>query len=284
MPSVEYDSSRESLYSPSTRPTLFDAEFKYSDTQLSIESSRLAYLQAEDSAIELALLSDALSRVQFADLKPFNSAKTGSQGFGAYRAADKTALIAFRGTEPEELADLATVLEAHTAPWTESAGRVHAGFASAARAVLPQLNWWLEEKCPEHSRLILCGHSLGAALATLVASIRKPTLLLTIGSPRVGNSQFASTLDGVAVTRLVNCCDVVTQVPPETPWYVHVGSTTYIDRHGEVSTKSSTADELEDRNHARAEYFAHYAGRTGSVLLRDLADHSPINYARAFFP
>ena len=39
-----------------------------------------------------------------------------------------------------------------------------------------------------------------------------------------------------------------------------------------------------DRLRARWRYLLRYAWRKGSVLIRDFADHAPINYARVFFP
>ena len=38
-----------------------------------------------------------------------------------------------------------------------------------------------------------------------------------------------------------------------------------------------------DRAEGRGRYAAEHAWKPGSVLLRELADHAPINYARAFF-
>jgi hypothetical protein len=86
------------------------------------------------------------------------------------------------------------------------------------------------------------------------------------------------------VKRLVNCCDAVTQVPPETPWYVHVGPDSYIDRTGICVSDPDPADVFKDRSLARAAYLVDEAWKVGAVLVRDLADHAPINYARAFFP
>jgi len=86
------------------------------------------------------------------------------------------------------------------------------------------------------------------------------------------------------VARYVDCCDTVTRVPPETPWYTHVGATVYIDSGGQLRT-SITQEKIEaDRTMARNEYLRDEAWRTGAVLVRDLADHASINYERALFP
>ena len=284
MPSIDYESKRSALYTPGPRPTLFVAGATYSAEQIGIEAARLAYVKAESSDADRVSLTEALSRIGFAAPTLFNNAPFGAQAFGAYRPVDGLALIAFRGTQPESLTDIGVDLEADTLPWIESAGRVHRGFALSARAVFPDIGQWLTGECHGRSGLVLCGHSLGAALATLAATVWKPTLLLTIGSPRVGNGTFAQTLEAVVVKRLVNCCDVVTQVPPHTPWYVHVGPDTYIDRTGAVVDQPAAGEVLQDRAQARVSYLAEEAWKIGAVLLRDLADHSPINYARALFP
>jgi hypothetical protein len=190
-PSIAYDSQRSALYQPATRPTLFAAGVHYSNAQLGIEAARLAYLKAESSGTDLHLLTHALSRVGFNPPKPFNHARTGTQAFGAYRPADGLALLAFRGTQPDESTDLAVDLKAQTLAWSESGGRVHEGFAVSARAVLPEIAPWLDGECRQRGGLLLCGHSLGAALATLAATIWRPSLLLTLGSPRVGDRAFA---------------------------------------------------------------------------------------------
>jgi hypothetical protein len=63
--------------------------------------------------------------------------------------------------------------------------------------------------------LLVTGHSLGAALATLAAVDLLPDKLITFGSPRVGDANLAGWFNQIAVHRFVNCCDVVGRVPPE---------------------------------------------------------------------
>lgn len=280
---IPYDPSRVALYSPEKRETIFIAGHTYSPLQLAVEASRLAYIRAETSASELRRLTEALARVDFAAPTLFIDAGTGTQAFGAYRQRDATMLIAFRGTQPDEVADLATDLLANKVEWPESAGRVHAGFAVAARAVLPSLRRWLDDK-QGAGKLILTGHSLGAALATLAATVLRPASLITLGSPRVGDTEFTASLAGAEITRLVNCCDAVTEVPPPIGGYIHVKPSTYLTRNADrVENPAPTYVET-DRQHARLDYMKDHAWKIGSVLVRDLADHAPINYARVLFP
>ena len=108
---------------------------------------------------------------------------------------------------------------------------------------------------------------------------------MTIGSPRVGDSEFATDFasSGVRATRIVDSLDVVTRVPPSKflfP-YRHVGEPVYIDGDG-VLVSHPSADKV-DANLDLAR-LAHYQSVLKSQLPRELTDHAPINYLRAFWP
>ncbi|OBH73197.1 hypothetical protein A5682_05480 [Mycobacterium mantenii] len=76
----------------------------------------------------------------------------------------------------------------------------------------------------------ICGHSLGGALATLLAldvaanTVFTAPAVYTYGSPRTGDSLFASTYDQVVKNsyRVTNRLDVVTALPPTFVGYEHV--------------------------------------------------------------
>jgi predicted lipase len=280
---IEYDSRRAALYAPERQQTLFQRGQTYSPLQLAVEGARLAYYRAEKSEAEKARLAEALARVDFTTLVLFTDAKTGTEAFAA-RRDDGTTLLAFRGTQPDDVTDLATDLRAHTVAWPESAGRVHAGFAVAARSLIPQIQEWVAAENVDVRKMIVTGHSLGAALATLAGTVLRPGVLVALGSPRVGDADFAASLAATNLVRLVDCCDAVTEVPPPLGGYKHVHARTYITRTGEVVENPPQSLVDSDRQRARMEYITQYAWKTGSVLVRDLADHAPINYARAVFP
>ena len=279
---IPYDASRTALHAPERHETLFEQGRAHTPTQWAVEAARLAYYRSEGSEAEYRRLAEALARAGFGAPTLFQDDATFA--FGSVHAADGSALVAFRGTQPDEIRHLATHLQAQQIGWSESGGRVHAGFAKAVQSVLPQVDGWLAGEARQHSRLILAGHSLGAALATLAATVLQPALLVTLGSPRVGDAQFVSTLADLHVMRVVDGCDVVTQLPPALSFYAHVGAVSYIRCVDGVCVDDPSPSEIEaDRNRGRASYAAEHAWRPGSVLLRELADHAPINYARGFF-
>lgn len=120
-------------------------------------------------------------------------------------------------------------------------------------------------------------------MATLIATVCRPDQLITLGSPRVGDQAFSATLAGIDCTRLVDCCDIVTMLPPEIPGYTHIAPMTYITRSGELLVDPNADLVEEDRGKARTEYLTEYAWKSGNALIRDLADHAPINYLRTSF-
>jgi predicted lipase len=281
---LAYDPSRTALYHPERRDTLFVRGQTYSPLQLAIEAARLAYYRAEVSPAERARLADALDRVGFADLVLFIDSKSGAAAFAARRTTDGATLLSFRGTQPDNFQDLIADLRANLVAWPESAGRVHDGFAVAVRALRPQILEWTERTKPELDKLILTGHSLGAAMATLAASIWRPAWLVTIGSPRVGDAAFVETVAAKYNARFVDCCDAVTEVPPAIGGYAHIQDYKYLTRDAGILENPDPAFVQSDRTRARADYFRQYSGQLErNVSVRDLADHAPANYARVMF-
>src|SRR6266404_1383768 len=175
-----YDPTRTALYHPERSETIFKTGQTYSPIQLAVEAARLAYYRAEETPPEQARLVEALARVGFTDLTLFLDSKSGAAAFAARRNNDGTALLSFRGTQPDDYRDLKTDLSADLVAWPESAGRVHRGFADAVRALRPQILEWIKTTNPDTDKLILTGHSLGAAMATLAATIWQSSWLVTL--------------------------------------------------------------------------------------------------------
>jgi len=90
------------------------------------------------------------------------------------------------------------------------------------------------------NKLWFCGHSLGAAMATIMASrcyyaasIQDPVELYTYGSPRVGWPKYVKNL-GVVHHRWRNNNDIVTTVPLAVMGYRHDGTEHYLNAYGNV--------------------------------------------------
>ena len=280
MGTIDYDPSRDALYRPALRPTVFTAGEHYDTDAICAESARLAYLHFESDDAQRLRLVDALARVGLQEWVGFNDAATGSEAFAAIDSSSGAPLVVFRGTEPGDLADLATDLDARPVRWS-GGGNVHAGFAQAFASLRGPLETWLRAAHADLSALTLAGHSLGAALATLAMSAWRAARLVTFGSPRVGDAQFVATLDASACRRYVGCCDIVCRVPPSGPWYADAAPMRYIDGAG-IPRDAADADAVAaDRDRARIDYLRKYAAVRGNVLVRDFADHAPINYVRA---
>jgi hypothetical protein len=281
---LAYDPSRTALYHPERQDTLFVSGQTYSPLQLAVEAARLAYYRAEADLAQRTRLAEALARVGFADLVLFVDSKSGAEAFAARRSTDGTTLLSFRGTQPDNLQDLIADLRANLVAWPESAGRVHDGFAVAVRALRPQILDWIGTAKPELNKLILTGHSLGAAMATLAASIWPPAWLVTIGSPRVGDAAFVATVAAKYGARFVDCCDAVTEVPPEIGGYVHIKDYKYLTRDAGIVENPSREFVQSDRSQARVEYsHLYFRQLLSNVSVRELADHASINYARVMF-
>jgi dienelactone hydrolase len=278
MPHLRYDASRQSLIHPGAAEDFFQLGPADTDAVLCAEMSRLAYVTQTDR------LARYLERAGFRVIRALGYDQIGLQAFVATHAARHICVAAFRGTEPEDPSDLFADANFILADWHDPAGhrlgRVHQGFAPLARneAVFRELKAHLDT-LPPAMRVLLTGHSLGAALATLMASWTPRAALYTFGSPRVGDAGFARALTNPISVRVVNCCDLVTRVPPATPFgYEHVGRLIYINRHGDTQDAPGANSIRTDRATAATQYMVRHALLRGTVFSRDLADHAPINY------
>ena len=357
-----YDDSPDALFRPAKGLTAQDYFQDWSDGDrlephlLCAEMSRLAYMAEAGVREALPRAGFTLKQWLGGERLTERFASWGTDGFVA-TAGDGRTVIAFRGTESNKPEDLLADLMVKLVPWRHP-GLVHAGFAEAFTRVIGSIRTALEGVGA--GPLLITGHSLGAAVSTLVAADlrdRHPALI-TFGSPRVGDADFVRLLDGVAGARFVDCCDVVARIPPEAfdkrhikelfteltsapaltgvaatalslafslagiaPRFAAVGLARYVNAAGKVTDGAGAADVKRDQDAARQSYRgAHpaasanwaatlsgalnlagvasaaasvreavtqvgrrfFEGIAGNrVLLRDLADHAPINYVSA---
>ena len=161
-------------------------------------------------------------------------------GAQAYRFMNKDDLvIACRGTQPSEFNDLKADLKALPV-MAETVGRVHIGFKTEVDDLWPMIEEDINRKTNVSKTLWFCGHSLGAAMATIMASRAKhnvelndPVELFTYGSPRVGWKKYCNSLD-VVHHRWKNNNDIVTTVPLALMGFKHHGTQHYINAYGNV--------------------------------------------------
>ena len=134
-------------------------------------------------------------------------------GAQAYRFMNKDDLvIACRGTQPSEFNDLKADLKALPV-MAETVGRVHIGFKTEVDDLWPMIEEDINRKTNVTKTLWFCGHSLGAAMATIMASRAKhnvelndPVELFTYGSPRVGWREYCNSLPNCTRRNVVRCC------------------------------------------------------------------------------
>ena len=163
--------------------------------------------------------------------------KSGAQ---AYRFQNKHDLvIACRGTQPTEFGDIKADLKAMPV-LAETISRVHRGFKTEVDDIWPMICEDIDRKVNLDRKLWFCGHSLGAAMATIMASrckfeerLNDPVMLFTYGSPRVGWKGYCNSL-GVVHHRWKNNNDIVTTVPLNIMGYTHHGEEHYINAYGKV--------------------------------------------------
>jgi hypothetical protein len=292
---IPYSTDPADLMYPGRAPDFFDPRFgpAPSDAALCAEMARLAYLRHEDPGGAGRLEAVLRDRAQFELEARFDAA--GTQGFTASGRApngDRVIVVAFRGTEPAEASDLRQDARFWPRPWGADA-QVHTGFAEALGVVRDQVLYAIGTP---PGRLLLTGHSLGAAVAALTASLvpldrRAQTMLCTFGSPRVGDQRFGESLAGITHVRYAGACDLVSWVPPVgllVP-YRHHGIFRCIDRTGRVHELG--AGEAGDEQAAWlrapctrepiAEIFLKLLAR--QVPAQELSDHAPINYVSAIW-
>lgn len=247
----------------------------YSDVRGPLAS--LTFLRRALVMAELAMIAyndereaqRASAAIGFPEAKLFD--KDGSQAFRFRNEHD--IVLACRGTEPNEWNDLQADANAVMSV-VGTLGNVHSGFNREVDDLWPLLEVMLGESTLP---VWFCGHSLGAAMATICAYrcttsslVRNPQELHTFGSPRVGCKRYIRHAQ-LKHYRWVHNNDVVTRVPPVWMGYRHCGDEVYLDRHGRIR-KLRGVFRSRDR----------WRGMIGGLMkwkLDLLADHSVKQYA-----
>jgi hypothetical protein len=202
-------------------------------------------------------------------------------------ASDEFAIVAFRGTQPDQWEDIFSDVRWQPVKW--DAGRVHLGFAEAFERVWPALRDRLSTLRPG-CRVWFTGHSLGAAIATLAAFRATAAQgVVTFGSPLVGDQVFAGTFNarfGARSLGYANDHDLVTRVPPEEfgfpGRYTHVDRLRWIDPDGNIGGAPPSLARFFSATIGNPVFLLHLMNNMetlGFPALPDgLRDHTPLHY------
>lgn len=229
----------------------------------------------------LSLKTVKLSRLAYHEK---GSAETGVEqlGMSGFRWFDRgstqallatetdQAFLAFRGTESTNPRDWTTDAKFIPAPGVFGAP-VHSGFRDALDDVWPDI---ITAIAGLSVPVVVTGHSLGAALATLAAARlddagHDVAGVYTFGQPRTGQGAFRSAYGerlGPVTFRFINHIDLVTRVPLLIQGYRHVGSRMYFDHNGRFHVDANPWMVAMDDVRFRLAHF-------GSIKAAGLAPH-----------
>lgn len=158
-------------------------------------------------------------------------------GLVYFSETEKTLIVAYRGTD--DLTDVFKDCDIRAVPYkcVMDYGKVHEGFQAVYFAIRDSVIQLCKQYRSLYDRLVLTGHSLGAALSELSA----PDLLyqhmdivpeiVNFAAPRVAAVDFATNFnkDISHCFRLVNKWDTIPKMPSEWTGFRHVGQAIEMD-------------------------------------------------------
>lgn len=186
----------------------------------------------------------------FVPIANIQDPKTDTNGYVGYLDSQETIFVVFRGSS--SLANWYTNLDLITVPYSACDGCLaHEGFMYAFSQVKEQVYAnvkFLQEKYPAF-KIVVTGHSLGGALATLTSldmiqnGFPKEIQLVTFGQPRVGNVNFAEFASASLLNpiRITHYRDSVPHVPYHRVFF-HTSREWYEDNLGVIHTCEGLED------------------------------------------
>jgi hypothetical protein len=241
-------------------------EFDVTNALWLAELSRLIYRRSGEVASH-----EGKTRADFLGIKALKE-----EAFFSVRGTDVAVIdggafrvLVFRGTEPPRLAeDFLTDVKLKLVPWPQG-GHAAEGFTAAFLDVWNDILKVLRDGVTRP--LFVTGHSLGGALATLAASrLRAEGIAAratyTFGCPRVGDAEFARSVAGLPLFRVVNDRDIVARVPTIAHFgYLHAGTLVHLNGKGSLQVTANGQDNDD-------------VGISLLKLGEDLLDHVPMHY------
>lgn len=158
--------------------------------------------------------------------------------FGFLLESDDDSILVFRGTQrtSEWIGNIYAVQQDYIDPNTDQPiGRIHTGFRRIADGIINPLAVDAVRQINPNKPCYVSGHSLGAALATILAldiALAMPTLqsqlqVYVYATPRVGNPNFSRSYAQILPNsyRITNLADPIPTMPPTRlrAEFVHIG-------------------------------------------------------------
>ena len=190
--------------------------------------SKYAYLNQQEA--RTAAKVEGFPKTEFVDID-------GAQAYVFYNNTDL--IIACRGTQPGNMNDIYADLQVFQAD-SVTGNKIHQGFKEEVDKIYDTV-YEIVSRRGLAKKIWVCGHSLGGAMATILAQRLEfkggydVDTLYTYGSPRVGGPKFRAWCDKhLNHQRFVNNNDMVPCVPTFFRWR-HSGKCNYIKSTGEVT-------------------------------------------------
>jgi predicted lipase len=170
--------------------------------------------------------------------------------FGFLLESDEDSILVFRGTQrtTEWLGNIYAVQQPYLDPATgESLGGIHTGFRRIANSIINPVVVKAVKQIDPTKPCYVSGHSLGAALATVLAldialavpALRPNLQVYVYASPRVGNPEFVRSYAQILPNsyRITNLADPIPTMPPTRlrAEFVHVGEEwSFLSQGGDI--------------------------------------------------
>jgi len=183
---------------------------------------------------------------------------TDVKGYVATDTTNKLTIIGFQGTESAKQAVVDVTFALKDVPELCKGCQAHSGFWQSWMEAQPFVMMALST-APANHKLIVTGHSLGGAIATLAAghirAMGKAVDLYSFGAPRVGNQKLADFIQVPGFFsgqnhRVTHYNDPVPRLPPASFGYAHYVPEIYIKSASEVAVKINDVMNLDASNTA----------------------------------
>ncbi|MFX0138994.1 MAG: lipase family protein [Candidatus Hodarchaeota archaeon] len=216
-----------------------------------LEKAVLLMTAAHGAYYEKSEINDILEPHDLELYHFIDNPETDTQGYIAID--DKHLVLAFRGTEPDSFRDWFTNAKIHFKKyplidkWFRKP-KVHSGFLEAYESIQEEVKTKISEllKEKDFQEILITGHSLAAAIATLAAldltiSLEEDVTLYTFGGPYVGDKWFVRYFNKKVKNtfRITNAGDLAPYFPPRVLGYHHIETEVYIDDNNNLNINPS---------------------------------------------